>query len=99
MWSYIKIPAVPDESTAGVVCLERYYVAEGDVLRKGEKIALAHTDRSSFNIVSNYDGRILKVILPENTMVGFRDPIATLELLQDPVDGLFIERCEIVNTS
>jgi pyruvate/2-oxoglutarate dehydrogenase complex dihydrolipoamide acyltransferase (E2) component len=99
MWSYVKIPNVPGESSQGVVCLEKYYVKEGEEIKKGERLALAHTERVSFNILSNYDGRILKVILPERTMVGFRDPIATLELLEDPVDGLLIEYCELLDVA
>ncbi len=93
MWSYVKIPIVPGESSEGVVCLEKYYVSEGDFIEQGDAIAVAHTDRTGFDIVSNYRGRILKIILPSNTLVGFRDPIATLELRQEPVDGLLIESC------
>ena len=95
MWSYVKIPFVPGEESAGMVALEKYYVSEGDIVEKGGAIALAHTAHSSFDIVSNYRGRILKTILWQNAYVGFRDPIATLELWDDPVDGLLIEHCRI----
>ena len=97
MWSYIKIPNVPGENTTGIVCLEKYCVSEGDTIKQGDTIAIAHTNSSSFEIVSNYEGKILKVILGENTMVGFRDAIATMELMEDPVDGRLIERCEILS--
>ena len=97
MWSYVKIPIVPNESCTGVVCLEKYFVREGDVIKKGDPLALAHTEITTFKIVSNYNCRLLKLILSEKTMVGYRDAIATIELLQDPIDGLLIERCEVVN--
>ena len=43
MWSYVKIPIVPGESSEGVVCLEKYYVSEGDFIEQGDAIAVAHT--------------------------------------------------------
>ena len=91
MWSFVKVPRVLGNDVDGIVSLEKYYVAEGDHVEKGDALALAHTEQFSFDIISNYRGRILKLILPPNTYVGIRDPIATIELLQEPIDGLLIE--------
>src|SRR5262245_24190636 len=82
MWSYVKMPAVPG---VGVTCLERFCVSQDGVIEAGEVIAVAHTDHITFDIVSNYRGRLLKILHPfEVAMVRFRDPIATIELLEDP---------------
>ena len=99
MWSYVKIPLIPGENSIGVVCLERYYVSEGDLIESGSAIAVMHSDHATCEVVSNYRGRILKIILSENTLVGFRDPIATMELLQDPMDGVLIEHCKVLRRS
>ena len=97
MWSFIKIPKVPGESEEGFVSLEQYLVSEGDIVDVGEAIAIAHANSVSFRICANYRGRILKIILGENTFVGIRDPIATLELHDDPVDGKLIEYFEKID--
>jgi hypothetical protein len=82
MWSYVKMPPVPG---AGAARLEKFCVSQGDVLERNNLVAVAQTAEGSFGIFCNYRGRVLEIIRSvENSSVSCGEPIARLELLEDP---------------
>jgi hypothetical protein len=86
MWMFIRIPPLPLEACDGfpVVSFQKYSVAEKDIVTRGQAIALARNKCATFEIRSNYRGRLLKLILEPGMLVSFGDPIATMEVLDSP---------------
>jgi pyruvate/2-oxoglutarate dehydrogenase complex dihydrolipoamide acyltransferase (E2) component len=101
MWSYIKIPYLSVDlfDGLGVVTIDQYHALEGQVVRQGEVVISAHTKWADFEIISNYHGKILKAVLSSGMLVAYRDPVATMELLEDPDHDKKIETYRVSRLS
>jgi hypothetical protein len=83
----IKVPFVDPYGNSGDVLLEKLFIAKNDIIEAGACIARIRTDDDRIvELVSNYCGTVLEVIVAEYTLVRFREEIGTLELGQDPIN-------------
>src|SRR5262245_15760266 len=74
----IKMPQLGESVTEGTV--DRWLKQEGDYVRRDEAIVEVVTDKVNAEIPSPYEGRLLRISVPEGTTIPIGVEIAVIEL-------------------
>jgi pyruvate/2-oxoglutarate dehydrogenase complex dihydrolipoamide acyltransferase (E2) component len=98
MWTFIRVPVLPLDAFDGFdfVRVDKYLVPEKSIVERGQAIASAHTTWATFEIISDYRGKVLKQILERGMQITYGQPVATLEL-KESIDLRPVEKGRIVS--
>ena len=66
--------------------LIRWVIQEGEQVTKGAVLAEIETDKATVEVQSEYDGVLLRQIVPQGTVVPINDPIAVIGEAGESVD-------------
>lgn len=66
--------------------LVRWVIAEGEAVSKGAVLAEIETDKATVEVESNYDGVVIRHLIPEGEIIPVNDPIAVVGAEGEDVD-------------
>src|SRR5262245_23173586 len=81
----IKMPQLGESVTEGTV--ERWLKKEGDYVERDEPIVEVVTDKVNAEIPSPFDGRLVRISVPEGTTIPIGVEIALIEVADAVPDG------------
>ncbi len=77
----IRVPSLgddgPDEATVSF-----FYAAEGEQVKKDEKVAELLTDKATFDVTSPVDGTVKRILAKEDDTVKVGQVLAVIEIDQ-----------------
>jgi pyruvate/2-oxoglutarate dehydrogenase complex dihydrolipoamide acyltransferase (E2) component len=74
----LKMPRLDPLMEEGIVV--EWLKKPGDVVEKGETIAIIEGEKTTFELHSPYSGRLVKIIAQPKSVVKVGEPIAEIEI-------------------
>lgn len=81
---YLTMPQPGETITEGTIV--SWTIKEGDDIKEGQVVAELETEKAVFEHESPFEGKLLKILYPEQSRVEVSKPIALMEVPQEKAD-------------